>query len=208
MEQGVLRGDTLDIQHNTVPGLFQDLLREHGGHFTHCPAIITQSSTLTYSDVDIISDYWSSHLKKVFRRQQRQSLKKTAEEQHNDEIKENITKKLGQQVIGIFIPPNANRILAMMTIFKAGACYIPLDSTLPDQRIASILEETNCQVNTTYQVMNCQSLKYSQTTARKWGNFSPEFKCNLQESALWRFWPSRLIFFHRHLTTNEVFISF
>ena len=147
MEQGILRGETLDIPHNTIPGLFHDILREHGGHFTHCPAIITQSVIMTYSDVDILSDIWSSHLKKIFRKLQRQSIKRATEDvQQNEGIKDNTANKLGQQVIGIFIPPNANRILAMMTVFKAGACYIPLDSTLPDQRIADILEETNCQV--------------------------------------------------------------
>ena len=154
MEQGILRGETLDIPHNYIPGLFQDLLKENGSHFTHCPAIITQGATMTYSDVDIISDHWVSHLKKVFRRQQRQSIKKASEESanlsgeiHHRESKENGSNSLGQQVIGIFIPPNANRIVAMMSIFKLGGCYVPLDSTLPDQRIASILEETKCQVS-------------------------------------------------------------
>ena len=154
MEQGILRGETLDIPHNSIPGLFQDLMKENGSHFTHCPAIITQGATMTYSDVDIISDHWVSHLKKVFRRQQRQSIKKVAEESvnlsaeiHHKGSTENGSNNLGQQVIGIFIPPNANKIVAMMSIFKIGGCYVPLDSTLPDQRIASILEETKCQVS-------------------------------------------------------------
>ena len=179
MEQGILRGDTLDIPYNTIPGLFQDLMKENGSQFTHCPAIITQGTTMTYSDVDIISDHWVSHLKKTFiRKQRQQSVKKTPGEPvrlsgriHHQEAEGEAESGgregggggggggggsgggssggngLGQQVIGIFIPPNANRIVAMMSIFKIGGCYVPLDSTLPDQRMASILEETKCQVS-------------------------------------------------------------
>ncbi len=159
MEQGILRGDFLEVPPRTIPQLFQDLLKENGSHFLHCPAIISQGITMTYSDVNVVSDGWCRHLKGVLRKQQRhhrerrisKDLANAAKDKPN-EFKRQMSETsstnscIGQPVVGIFIPANANRILAMMTVFKLGSCYVPLDSTLPDQRIAAILEETKCQV--------------------------------------------------------------
>ncbi len=161
----MLRGELLDIPHQTIPQLFQRLLREDGQHFTHCPAIISQGLTMTYSDVDILSNSWSACLRTVLRRLQRQHRERKISEDLANASEDHLTrvvvvpnqefthKRIGQPVIGIFIPPNANRIVAMMSVFKVGACYVPLDSTLPDQRIADILEETKCQVRGRHHVL-------------------------------------------------------
>ena len=47
-------------------------------------------------------------------------------------------------LIGICLPPSIDAVMAMLACLKAGFGYLPLDPTLPRQRIEYILEDANC----------------------------------------------------------------
>ena len=49
-------------------------------------------------------------------------------------------------IVGIMLPRSLEVIIAMLSILKLGACYIPIDPTLPDNRINYMLE--NSKANT------------------------------------------------------------
>ena len=48
-----------------------------------------------------------------------------------------------EDIVGIFMNPSAERIVAILAVLKAGACYLPLDATLPPQRLRHMVEESN-----------------------------------------------------------------
>ncbi|HLK98324.1 MAG TPA: amino acid adenylation domain-containing protein, partial [Hymenobacter sp.] len=48
--------------------------------------------------------------------------------------------------VGLLMERSSNLIIAMLGILKAGAAYVPLDPTYPEQRQQAILRESNCKV--------------------------------------------------------------
>ncbi|QDY84671.1 amino acid adenylation domain-containing protein [Paenibacillus polymyxa] len=49
------------------------------------------------------------------------------------------------QVVGIMLPPSCQRVVSVMGVLKAGAAYLPIDPSYPDERIAYFVEDSQAQ---------------------------------------------------------------
>lgn len=49
-------------------------------------------------------------------------------------------------LVGICLERSIESIIALMGILKAGGCYVPMDPDFPDERVRSILEDTQLQI--------------------------------------------------------------
>ncbi|MCV3216976.1 amino acid adenylation domain-containing protein [Plectonema radiosum NIES-515] len=62
--------------------------------------------------------------------------------------------KLGvkpEVLVGVFLERSLEAVVAMLAVFKAGATYLPLDPTYPEERLASILEDAQAPIILTHQ---------------------------------------------------------
>ncbi|MFT4060281.1 MAG: amino acid adenylation domain-containing protein [Legionella sp.] len=78
-------------------------------------AVIHNESHLTYGELDKISNQLARKLRK-----------------------EGINREIP---VGIFVEKNATRIVAMLSILKAGGCYVPLEMDLPIYRMNNIIND-------------------------------------------------------------------
>ncbi|MCP5105059.1 MAG: amino acid adenylation domain-containing protein [bacterium] len=53
--------------------------------------------------------------------------------------------------VGIFLAPSIGRIVAVLGVLKAGGCYVPLDSALPDERLKTMIDDAGIGVVATRQ---------------------------------------------------------
>ena len=51
-----------------------------------------------------------------------------------------------ESVVGVFMDPSAEMIVALLGILKSGAAYLPLDTSLPRERLAIMLEDTRASL--------------------------------------------------------------
>lgn len=79
----------------------------------HHPAIVFNGSTLSYQQIDQISDSLAYYLK-------------------SNGIKPNM-------IIGVFLPNSINLIISILAILKTGAVYLPLDPSYPEDRLNHML---------------------------------------------------------------------
>ncbi|MCP4152097.1 MAG: AMP-binding protein, partial [bacterium] len=49
-------------------------------------------------------------------------------------------------VAAMAVPPSVETVIAIMTIWKAGGSYLPIDLTLPDERVAYMLKDSNAKL--------------------------------------------------------------
>jgi amino acid adenylation domain-containing protein len=100
--------------------LLHQLLRESVHHWPDKTAVVFGESSLTYSELDALSDQLAEVLRS-------QGLAR------------------GDR-IGIYISKSRASIISIFGILKAGACYVPLDSSAPSQRIAYIIQDSGIKV--------------------------------------------------------------
>ncbi|MGE7888622.1 amino acid adenylation domain-containing protein [Bacillus cereus] len=67
-----------------------------------------------------------------------------------------------ERVIGICVDRSFDMVIALLGVLKAGASYLPLDPTLPDERINYMLEDSNVQCVITNKIINRSFNKKSQ----------------------------------------------
>jgi len=48
-------------------------------------------------------------------------------------------------IVAILLPRSPDFIISMLGVLKAGGCYLPIDLTLPDDRIGYLLEDSKCK---------------------------------------------------------------
>ncbi len=49
-------------------------------------------------------------------------------------------------IVALMLKPSPQTIIAILAILKAGAAYLPLDSTMPEERVAYMLDDTGAQL--------------------------------------------------------------
>jgi amino acid adenylation domain-containing protein len=62
--------------------------------------------------------------------------------------------------IGIFIERSAEMIISVLSILKAGCCYLPLDPELPDERLGFMLEESEAKFIITQESLKSKSVYF------------------------------------------------
>ncbi|PUA27190.1 MAG: non-ribosomal peptide synthetase [Cellvibrio sp. 79] len=90
---------------------FNQCCTEHGS----VTAIVDGDKYYTYAEVDVISDIWADNL-----------------------YQQGVT--LGD-AIGVAFPRNANMVIAQLAVLKAGAAFVPLDTSLPADRLESMVAD-------------------------------------------------------------------
>ena len=57
------------------------------------------------------------------------------------------TQGVGQDVpVGICMERNANMVIAILAVLKAGGCYLPLDADYPQDRLIYMVEQSSCSI--------------------------------------------------------------
>lgn len=105
-------GPVTDIPATTLPQLF--VATAH--RFPDATAVTDQHTSLTYKTLD----EWSDRLKHY--------LLQTGADRHTP--------------VAICMPPCVEYIVAIMAILKAGAAYVPVDPTYPDERMVYMLQNS------------------------------------------------------------------
>jgi enterobactin synthetase component F len=80
-------------------------------------AVSSEQSTLTYSELDALSNAWANKL-----------------------IKEQVC---AGDLVAIALMRNTDMLVALLGTLKAGAAYLPLDPDFPEDRLRSIVEDAN-----------------------------------------------------------------
>ena len=82
----------------------------------------------------------------------RQQLSFQALEQRANQIANLLHSKglAPETTVGVLLPRCLDMVAAMLGIFKAGATYLPLDTTLPPNRLAYMLSNSQCQLVLTH----------------------------------------------------------
>jgi polyketide synthase PksJ len=62
--------------------------------------------------------------------------------------------------VGVIYHSSIEMISAILGVLKAGAAFIPIDSSIPHSRIDFILETSNCEVALVSSSFDISSLKY------------------------------------------------
>ncbi|AWW31715.1 non-ribosomal peptide synthetase [Echinicola strongylocentroti] len=97
-------------------GSFADILHESAVRYSQKTAVEFQQQKLTYAELDELSNQFADFIRK-----------------------QNINK--GDRV-GLFLPRSAELIMALIGTIKSGAVYIPIDPSLPKERIKHMLEDS------------------------------------------------------------------
>ncbi len=123
MGESILRGDILDIPQTSILELFQNLLQKDGGHYKHCPAVIHNGTTLTYQELDHVSYQWNCRLKAVIKDGCQRHSNQGAMGTHPYKDREDHRcgeedLQITQPVVGIFVPPTTNRIIALISVLR------------------------------------------------------------------------------------------
>ena len=51
-----------------------------------------------------------------------------------------------EQAIGIYMDRGIDMVVAMLAILHAGGCYVPMDVTMPAERVALVVRDTGCEL--------------------------------------------------------------
>ena len=104
----------MDYEKNkTIANLFEEQVQKTPTH----TALVFEDSKLTYNELNEKANQLAHYL-------------------HQQGIKEGST-------VGIMLPRSLEVLVAILGVLKAGACYIPIDPTLPTNRINYMLNNSN-----------------------------------------------------------------
>ncbi len=92
-------------------------------------AVIFQERSLTYRELNEKSNQLANFLRRQYQENQ---------------IKPGT-------LIGLCLEPSLDIVIAILGVLKAGAAYVPIDSSYPDARIRYILKDAGCQLILTHQ---------------------------------------------------------
>ncbi len=98
-----------------LTGNLLDKLNQCCSEYGSVTAIIDGDKHYTYAEVDVLSDIWADNL-----------------------YQQGVT--LGDAV-GVAFPRNANMVIAQLAVLKAGAAFVPLDTSLPADRLESMVAD-------------------------------------------------------------------
>ena len=121
----------------TIPQLFEELITTK---FEQCdaPSLIFGEKVTTFKQLDGITKIWSSKIKS--------KIDELMKLESSDVPEKCLTPETRHPVIAVFVPASDLRIQAILSIFRAYGIYMPLDDTLPPERIKSLLNQTGCKL--------------------------------------------------------------
>lgn len=100
--------------------LLQQLLSDSAARFPRRAAVVEAERRLTYEELDRLSNRLARSLR-------------SAGVQSGDRV-------------GILAPKSAAAVVAVYAALKSGACYVPLDTGSPDERLAGIMDDSEIAV--------------------------------------------------------------
>ncbi len=109
------RGKSEVLSDKTIVHLFKDIVKNYGSEI----AVIDDSGSFTYEELDCDSDYLSSLLSNY---------------------------GVQDSIVGILMPRKKEMITAIWGILKSGAAYLPIDPTYPIERIRYMLANSNVKI--------------------------------------------------------------
>lgn len=103
------------------------IIEEHAARLQDKTALICNDNILSYKQLNEQANQLAHYLK----------------EQHNVERGD---------CVGLFLDKTPWMMVSILAILKAGAAYVPMDSSMPDERISFILSDTKAKVTLTNQI--------------------------------------------------------
>src|SRR6185369_11681013 len=100
--------------------LVHQLFEQQAAQNPHAPALIFEDQTLTFSEINSRANQLARHL-----------LSSGLEPEAR---------------VGVMLPRTPDTLVALMAIFKAGGCYLPLDPEYPSERRAFMLEDAGASL--------------------------------------------------------------
>jgi len=94
------------------------LIEEQAARTPDQPAVAFEGQKLTYRELHQRSNLLALHLKSLG--------------------------AAPNQVVGLFVERSAEMVVGMVGILKAGAAYVPIDASYPQDRISFMLADANC----------------------------------------------------------------
>ena len=89
------------------------------------------------------------------------------------------------EVVGIYLRRTPEMVVALLGVLKAGAAYVPLDPSHPEQRLAFIVAETGVKVLLTVENLHCETLgAHVLLLDSDWESIEPHSADNLTDLAL------------------------
>src|SRR6185369_3274571 len=95
--------------------LVHQLFEQQAAQKSHAPALIFADQTLTFSEINSRANQLARHLLSC-------GLEPEAR-------------------VGVMLPRTPDALVALLAIFKAGGCYLPLDPEYPAERRAFMLDD-------------------------------------------------------------------
>ncbi|HEY6924195.1 MAG TPA: non-ribosomal peptide synthetase, partial [Steroidobacteraceae bacterium] len=122
---------TSACEHSSVVGLFEaQVLRT-----PQAPALLTDSSLLTYADLNERANRLAQHLREVHR----------------------ITP---DTLVGVFLERSEWLLIAVLGVLKAGGAFVPIDPDYPSERVDYILHDTQLPVLLTHSDLLSRALSF------------------------------------------------
>ena len=116
-------------QTQTVPAMrqrcAQELFEEHAMRAPEAVAIVTEQSELSYEELNLRANQLAHHLKSL---------------------------GVGEEMrVGVLFDRSIEMVVALLAVLKAGAAYVPLDSSYPRERLGFMLQDADVRVLLTEQ---------------------------------------------------------
>lgn len=113
--------DEINNTKTTLPeALVQDMFIKKVSEYSGKPAVISNNVSLTYRELDILSNQLANKLAKT---------------------------GIGKgDVVGISMNRSVNLLVAVLGVLKSGACYLPLDPDFPADRLNYMLEDSGASL--------------------------------------------------------------
>jgi amino acid adenylation domain-containing protein len=100
--------------------LVHELFAEHAIHRANAPALIFQDQTLTFDQINSRANQLAHHL-----------------------LDSGIS---SEATIGVMLERGPESLVALLAVFKAGGCYLPLDPVYPPERLAFMLADAQASL--------------------------------------------------------------
>ncbi|MBI6549655.1 non-ribosomal peptide synthetase [Xenorhabdus lircayensis] len=107
----------------TLHGLLERQARLTPQH----PALIDDHRTLSYQELDDISSHYAAQLRAIYRHRFQREL-------------------ASGELIGLCCERSIDMIVSLLTILKAGAAYIPMDTRMPAERLDYIMQDSKMRL--------------------------------------------------------------
>lgn len=114
------------------------IIEEHAARLVDKVALISKDETLTYKEMNEQANQLAHYLKEEYHVQR-------------------------GDYVGLFLDKTPRMIISILAVLKVGAAYVPLDSSMPNERISFILSDTKAKIVLTNQIYTQKIEKLSDT---------------------------------------------